>query len=292
MKIAKKINYYKRKVFSNNYNACKRIILNDWTKFTGEPLFDIDNPKTYRQKIQSSKLYNNKIKTHLTDKVTVREWIKEKIGEEYLVPIIGIYESENDINFETLPSCFVIKMNHSSGMNIIVKNKEDIDYCLIREKIKKWKKINFAYKIGLQLQYKDIKPQIIIEEYIEDSNHELNDYKFICFNGTVYYCWVDVDRFGDHRRNIYDLNWKLQPFRQYYDNSDYEIDKPINFDKMINIANILCQGFDHVRVDLYNVDGKIYFSEMTFTNGNGYEEIIPNEYDLILGNLWNDKGVK
>lgn len=119
------------------------------------------------------------------------------------------------------------------------------------------------------------------------------DYKFLCFNGIPYYCWVDTDRFSNHKRNIYDMDWNLQPFNQYsYGNSNYDIPRPSTFEEMKKIATRLSEGFDHVRVDLYEIDGKIYFGEMTFTNGNGTEPFVPDEYDYKLGALWDFHSVR
>ena len=147
-------------------------------------------------------------------------------------------------------------------------------------------KRNYAYYNALELQYDRIIPKIIAEEYIEEVDRDLYDYKFLCFNGEVHYCWVDTDRSTNHSRNVYNLKWELQEWRQKYKNSNDPIKKPENFDNMVNIAKELCKDFTHVRVDLYNVDGKIYFGEMTFTNANGFQIIEPIEYNLMLGELW------
>lgn len=146
-------------------------------------------------------------------------------------------------------------------------------------------KENFAYKHGLELHYKDIPPKITAETYIEDKNKELNDYKIMCFSGTPKFIWVDKGRFTDHRRNIYNTNWELQPFLQLWENTKEEILPPENLDKMINLARILSEGFPFVRVDFYNVDGKIYFGEMTFTSASGIERFIPSDYNRILGDM-------
>ena len=154
-----------------------------------------------------------------------------------------------------------------------------------------WIKQDFAFSgRGFEMHYSHITPKIIAEKYIVDSNGELNDYKFLCFDGVPYYCWVDVGRFTDHRRNVYDMNWVLQPWNQYsYRNTEQILDKPDNFDDMIRIVKTLCKGIPQVRVDLYSVNGKIYFGEMTFTNGKGYELIYPEKYNVMLGSLWKQK---
>lgn len=262
-----------------------QLIMKDWVKHGNEP-FDLFHPVTYRQKIQWSKYYNvSSIKTQLSDKVCVRQWVAERIGEEHLIPVIGVYNSAKEIDFDSLPEQFVIKMNYSSGLNIIVKNKSLISVSDIKKQLKKWRKNRSAYR-NFEMQYRDIVPKILIEQYLDDGDGELKDYKFLCFNGMVYYCWMDFDRYGDHRRNIYDTEWVLQPWIQRHKNKEGIISKPENFDEMLEIAKALCKGFDHVRVDLYNVNGQIYFGEMTFTNGNGLEKIIPQEYDVLLGNMW------
>ena len=151
---------------------------------------------------------------------------------------------------------------------------------------KDWLSTDFGYK-SLELHYSGIAPKIIAEEYIETEYGELQDYKFLCFGGKPYFCWVDMGRYSNHTRNVYDLNWELQPWNQEaYAHYEKPIPRPENFEKMIEIATILSQGFSHVRVDLYNVNGKIYFGEMTFTNGGGFDRILPTEYDRKLGDLW------
>ena len=137
------------------------------------------------------------------------------------------------------------------------------------------------------MQYRDISPLIIAEKLIQDdTDHELRDYKLLCFDGIPYYCWVDCDRYTNHTRNVDDMEWNLMAWTQgNYHNSVETIKKPDNYDAMINIAKKLSQGFGHVRVDLYNVNGKIYFGEMTFTNGSGFEKL-PDEVNIELGSLW------
>lgn len=249
---------------------------------------DWNNLRTYNEKMQWAKLYeNNKQKSTLADKYLVRNWVEEKIGKEYLIPLLGVWDTFDEIDFEKLPDRFVLKTNHGSGTNIIVKDKNCFDKIEAKNRFDMWIKTNFAFKNGFQMQYNDIKPKVIAEKFIECVDGDLKDYKFLCFDGKVYYCWVDSERYSDHRRNIYNLNWELQEWQQhYYKNTDIPIPKPTNFEKMIELAKELCQGYSHVRVDLYNANGRIYFGEMTFTNGSGFEMIHPHEYNLILGDLW------
>lgn len=270
-------------------------VLAKWYKhYTGENL-NLKNPENYTEKIQWLKLYDStQIKADLSDKYKVREWVKEKIGEEYLVPLIsGGIKDASEIDFETLPKKFVIKTNHGSGWNIIVNDKGKLNIKKTITTLNKWLKLNFAFKSGLELHYRLINPCIIIEEYMENLDGELSDYKFLCFNGRPYYCWIDLGRYKDHRRNVYDMEWKLQDWQQHtYLNSESPVAKPKNFEKMVELATVLCQGFSHVRVDFYNINGKILFGEMTFTNGSGRELIHPSEMNVELGKLIDIDSIK
>ncbi len=238
--------------------------------------------------MQWSKFYDTTpIKTTLSDKYLVREWVAEKIGAEYLIPLLGVWDRFSEIDFDALPDRFVLKTNHGSGSVIIVKDKSRFDKADAGRCFDDWINIDYGYATGYELQYSGIKRKIIAEKYVETELGELQDYKFLCFDGKPYFCWVDLGRFGKHTRNVYDLDWKLQLWNQYtYGNSAAPIPKPKNSEKMIEIATVLCQGFSHVRVDLYNIEGKIYFGEMTFTNGCGFDRIIPDKYDFMLGELW------
>ena len=261
------VRYYKRK--NTKVDKIPNELEKRYKKITGDHL-NITNPKSYSEKIQWLKLYDdNDLRTTLTDKVLVRDWIKEKIGEEYLIPVLGVYNHFDEIDFSTLPDKFVIKTNHSSGWNIIVEDKSKLDLKKARKKIESWLKLDYAYWSEYEIHYSPIKPKIIIEKFITDSKGELNDFKFLCFGGECKFMWMDFDRVTNHKRNVYDMNWNLQPWNQYtYGNYEGNVEKPDKFDEMCKIANTLCKGFRHVRVDLYNVDGKIYFGEMTFTNGS------------------------
>lgn len=254
---------------------------------------NLRDPQTFTEKIQWAKLYrNNPILTDLSDKIIVRRWVKEKIGDEYLVPLVGgIYLNPTQIDFDELPNCFVIKTNHGSGTNIIVNDKNNIDVFEIREKLDKYLKTNFAYN-SLELQYKNIKPMIYIEQnLLEGEEKDLPDYKFFCFSGKVFCSYTMIDYVYDHSKGklgFFDRDYKLMPYYR----SDYapimeQIPKPKNYEKMVEIAEKLSEGFSHVRVDLYNIDGKIFFGEMTFTTNSGYCKFVPEEFDTILGQQWN-----
>lgn len=264
-----------------------KILEKEYYESIGHPL-DWNNLQTYTEKMQWEKIYDiNPQKSILADKYLVRGWVKEKIGEKYLIPLLGVWDNYNQIDFTSLPDKFVLKTNHGTGTNIIVKDKARLNKNITRLKIEDWLKMDYAFTNSLQLHYTNISRKIIAEQYLETDRGELQDYKFLCFDGKPYFCWVDLGRFSKHTRTVFDMKWKRQPWTQAnYGVSDEIIPKPINFDEMIKIASILSEGFSHVRVDLYNVNGKIYFGEMTFTNGSGLDPIVPEKYDKELGQYW------
>lgn len=257
-------------------------------KRVGLPL-DLNNPRTYTAKIQRRKIYGIKpIFSELSDKYAVRAWVAERIGENYLIPLCGMWESFDQINFSDLPDKFVLKTNNASGTNYIVSDKKSINLKLLKRKFDYWMKMEYWFAYGYEMQYKFIPPKIIAETYIqpECGATDLRDYKFLCFDGKVCFIWVDEGRYHNHRRFIFDSEWNLMPFNQMYPVEQQSIKRPDNLKEMITIAETLATGFDHVRVDLYNNNGKIYFGEMTFTNGSGFEAIVPSEWDEKLGEYW------
>jgi len=247
-----------------------------------------DAPKAYTEKIQWAKLYDkDPRKTLLSDKYRVREWVAEKIGEEYLIPLLGVWDSFDEIDFSALPKQFALKTNHGSGTNEIVKDKSAIKRKRLKRKFDNWMAMDFAYAAYFEMHYTGIERKIIAEQYLETELGDLPDYKFLCFDGQPHFFWVDTGRYSNHTQNVYNMEWELQSWgKAAYARSDKPIDKPKNFEKMVEIVKILAQDFAHVRVDLYNVNGKIYFGEMTFTNGSGLDRIVPGEYDFRLGELW------
>ena len=260
----------------------------DWyVRRTGSYLH-LENPKTLNEKIQWLKMYNSTpIKTKLADKFLVRDWVKEKIGEQYLIPLLGVYDRFEDIDFSKLPDKFVIKCNHGCAYNIIVKDKSKLDLADVKEKLDMWLSENFAFKAGFELHYRDIPPKILIEQYMENSGSDaLYDYKFWCFNGEVKYMQFRDDFSNNLKMVFYNLKWEKQPF--YYDHPlyDKELEKPNNFEEMIKIAKLLCKDFPFVCVDLYRLnDGTIYFGEMTFTRSSGTGHWNDDKYNLMFGNM-------
>lgn len=259
----------------------------DWSRLRLGRNFDIDKPVGFNEKIQWLKLYDNQpIKTMLSDKVLVRDYIKEMIGEKYLIPCLGIWNSFNEIDWDGLPERFVIKCNHGSCMNAIIKDKKDIDYSQLRIKFAHWMDMNFAFKSGFEMNYSNIERKIMVEEYLGEADDDIKDYKLMCFNGKVKCSFVCSERNTDGLKvTFFDRTWNLMPFERHYPMSKKKIDKPFNYEKMIELAEILAAPFKFVRVDFYEVNNKVYFGELTFYPGSGVEEFTPSKWDIIIGDL-------
>ena len=288
------VQHLERRMLIRKINAQKklpwqeqiRMVEETYLQRIGHPL-NWDNLRTYTEKMQWAKMYDNDPrKSQLSDKYGVRAWVAERIGEEHLIPLLGCWDHFDEIDFDTLPNQFVLKTNNGSGTNLIVKDKSTLNRKHTRRLVQDWLDTDFAYYNPFEHQYSTIPPKIIAEKYMETETGDLPDYKFLCFNGKPYYCWVDKNRYSDHKRFVYDMDWTLQPWNQRYGNYQEDIQCPECFEEMKRIATVLAEDFTHVRVDLYDINGKIYFGEMTFTNGSGYEKIIPDSADVMLGDLW------
>lgn len=249
------------------------------------------DPKTLTEKIQWKKIYDkHPIYTICADKYLVRDYVREKIGKNYLIPLLFHTDNPEKIDFDIIPEPFIIKSNHGSGQLIIVRNKKNIERKRIIHQCKKWLKTNI-YPIGREWQYKNIQPKILIEKLLLDNKSQVpNDYKFNCFNGKVEFIQVDMGRFENHKRIFFDRNWGLLPFTwtekkdnkpAYY--TKQKIPKPPRFSEMIQIAEKLSKDFDYVRVDLYSVNNHVYFGELTFTSGSGFLPFFPEKYDELYG---------
>lgn len=253
---------------------------------TGRNL-DLENPKTFNEKLQWLKLYDaTPLKTRLADKYEVRQWIKDQIGEEYLIPLIGVWDSFDEIDFASMPKSFALKASHGSGWNIIVKDKDELDIADAKTKFDKWLSTNFAFVGGLELHYKNIKPRIIAEKFIENVNG-LIDYRFYCFHGEPKQVWVDIfSGTPQHKREIYDMNWERVQMKCTWPRGGGLLDnKPLNFEKMKLFAKKLSHEFKFVRVDFFEVDRKLYMGEMTFIPMSGIGEFEPEEWDSLLGDM-------
>ena len=250
----------------------------------------INDPKRFTEKIQWRKLYDkDSVYTFLSDKYKVREWVKSKIGEEYLIPLLGHWNHFDEIDFSLLPNQFVLKTNNGCHENYIVKNKEEFlrKKWVARKTMEYWLTSPIYYD-GLELHYKDIPPLIIAEEYLEPKQGDscLVDYKFHCFNGKPFTCQVIEGRTTKETVDVYDINWNHLPIKHpAFPNTNQKRDKPLNYDLMLELATKLSQGFQYVRVDLYSTD-HVFFGEMTFTPANGAERYIPDSWDLEMGKQW------
>ncbi|EGT0014958.1 glycosyl transferase [Clostridium perfringens] len=250
---------------------------------------DLNNPKTFNEKLQWLKLNNRKPEyTMMVDKYLVRQYIADKLGKEYLIPILGVWDDPDEIDFERLPNKFVLKCNHNSGLGMcICKDKTKLNIEKTKKKLKKGIKQDY-YMLHREWPYKNVKRKIIAEKYMVEANGEdLKDYKFMCFNGEVKCSFVCSDRFSDDGMKVtfFDANWNVMPFERHYPKSTETIQKPINYKKMIEFAEKLSKGIPFLRVDFYEIEGKIYFGELTFFPGSGFEEFTPNEADYELGKL-------
>ncbi|MGL6115569.1 MAG: ATP-grasp fold amidoligase family protein [Cetobacterium sp.] len=269
----------------------EKIIKKKYKKIFGKEL-NIDNPQTFNEKIQWRILKEKKdIYTKLADKYLVREYIKETIGEEYLIKLLGVYKKAEDIDYDKLPQKFVLKCNHDSGSVIICNDKSKFNKKEANKKLNFYLKRNFYY-LTREWHYKNIKPFIICEEYIEDNGMEPKDYKFHIFNNSKerkMFIQCDVNRFKNHKRAIFDENWGLQSFLLKHQNPDKLPMKPKKFEKMKELAWELSKDYKAIRIDFYEVNEKIYFGEITFTPGAGTEKFYPEEWDYKLGQMWEIK---
>ncbi|TDQ38648.1 teichuronopeptide biosynthesis TupA-like protein [Aureibacillus halotolerans] len=223
--------------------------------------------------------------TQCADKYEVRNYIKSKGLENILVELYAVYDNSEEINLDSLPHKFVMKTTNGSGTNILCKNKSLIQIDKLKRSLNTWM-VRDYYSLGREWSYKNITPKIVVEEYLEDESNiyeGINDYKFICFNGKAKYIVLDVDRQISHKRNIYDTNWNLIDVSTDYPNFGDVIPMPDHLNEMLAIADELSKDFPFVRVDLYYVNGKVYFGELTFYPWTGYVQFKPDKFDFILG---------
>lgn len=253
---------------------------------------DVKNPKTLNEKLQWLKFnYRFPLQSIVSDKLLVRDYVKEKIGEQYLIPLLGKWKNYEDIDFSTLPEKFVLKCNHDSGGLIVCRDKNKLNYRKAKNKITKSLKSNFYY-IGREYQYRNIKPMILCEKFISDNGNIPMDYKIYCFNGKPDVILVCKDRFSrnTHRASYlyYDQDWNFVPLNKGDDEvDDPKIERPKNLEKMLEIAQILSKDFIFARIDLYNIDGTIYFGEITLSPNSGFDADITKETDAMFGKKIN-----
>jgi len=247
---------------------------------------DLDNPKTYNEKLQWLKLYDrNPLYTQMVDKYAAKEYVAKIIGEEHIIPTLGIYDSYDDINFDDLPDKFVLKCTHNSGFVSICKDKSTFDIEKSRKKLTKGQKQDY-YRLNREWPYKNVPRRIIAEQFmVDESGTELKDYKFFCFNGEPKMLFIATDRPYDTRFDFFDMDFNHLPFVNGHPNASKPIVKPKGFDEMVGLSKKLSKGFPHVRVDLYDINGKIYFGELTFYHYSGFVKFEPEEWDYRIGDM-------
>ena len=275
----------------------KRLLLNVLRELTSDKLYyqiryyytfkrplNLKSPDTLMAKIIWQNLYDrDPVYTQLVDKHAVRTFVKERIGEEFLNTLYGVYDNVDTINFDELPQSFVLKGTHGADMILICKDKDQFNIVKAKKIMKNWLRTNF-YKLWGEHAYNHVPPQIICEQYLANENESaLIDYKYHCFHGVPKHIQIDRDRFINHTLNFYDLQWKRQPFGLWYPQSPIDLPKPQNLELMTEFARKLSSDFPFVRVDFYNVRGRIYFGEMTFYPCNGLGVLDPQEKDFEFG---------
>ena len=250
----------------------------------GKPL-DLDDPQTFNEKLQWLKLHDRRPEyTTMVDKYAVKKYVADKIGEQYIIPTLGVWDKFDDIDFDKLPDQFVLKCTHDSGGSVICRNKSEFDFKAARKKINRCLKHNYYWGCR-EWPYKNVKPRIIAEKYMTDeSGIELKDYKIFNFDGESKLIQVDYDRFKEHKRNLYTTDWKyVESAIQYPTDPNHQIDRPKQLEKMLDLARKLSEGIPHVRTDFYCIDNKIYFGELTFYHGSGFEKFTPESLGEEMG---------
>ena len=251
---------------------------------------DLKNPQTYNEKLQWLKLYDRKYKyTEMADKYAVKKYVSDIIGEKYVVPLLGVWDSVEDVDFDKLPEKFVLKATHNSGGIVICRDKTTLDIETVKNKLSTILKKNY-FSYLREWPYKNVKPRIIAEKLMENSkqkeNTNLNVYKIFCFNGKPEIIQtIQNDKTPDETIDYFDVSWKLLDLKQSFPNSKTPLEKPSTLEEMLSLAAKLSKGVAFLRVDFYDVDGEIYFSEFTFYSDSGMANFYPEEWDCKLGDL-------
>lgn len=262
-------------------------ILKDKYYFRFRKPLNLDNPQTYNEKLQWLKLHDRRPEyTEMVDKYLAKSYVRERIGDEYIIPTLGVWDKFEDIDFDKLPNEFVLKCTHDSGGLVICKDKRHFDYNAAKVKIKKCLKRNYFY-VGREWPYKNVEPRILAETYMEDKTfNELRDYKFFCFNGSVKMLFVATNRQSvteETKFDFFDSDFNHLNITNGHDCNSIDVKKPLNFELMKSLAEKLSNGIPHLRVDFYEVDGKPYFGELTFFHWSGLVPFNPPEWDYTLG---------
>lgn len=277
---------------------------------------NLDDPQTFNEKLQWLKIHDRKpAYTEMVDKYAAKQYVADRIGEQYIIPTLGVWEHFDDIDFDNLPNQFVLKCTHDSGGLIICKDKRKLDKVAAKKKLEKCLKRNY-YWAGREWPYRDVPPRIIAEKYMVDNDEagkdeslkdcnegytlwihaefdyqsekeDLRDYKFYCFDGVMKFVMINSDRNSDKptKADYFDRDFNWLDFTWGYEHAACRPEKPDGFDEMIAIAEKLAQGLPHVRVDLYECNGHIYFGELTFFDGSGFDKIEPIEWEYRIGEM-------
>lgn len=248
---------------------------------------NLNNPETYNEKLQWLKLHDhNPLYTKLVDKYAVREYVSDHVGEKYLIPLFGVWDTFEEIQWEKLPNQFVLKTTHDSGTVIVCHDKSNFNVKAAEKIIKSSLRRNY-YLLTKEWPYRDVKPRIIAEKYMHNKSESgLKDYKFFCFNGDPKFCFVASDRdINQTKFDFFDMKFNSLNISQHYPRSAKKIICPSSFNEMIEISKKLSKGLIHVRVDLYEVDRRPYFGELTFYHFSGLAPFDPPEVDKTIGDM-------
>lgn len=282
----------KRIIFLAQHGWFKNMTDENFLKMQFKNVFgyelNLDNPQSFNEKIQWLKLYNRDPRyTSLVDKYEVKKIVSDIIGDEYIIPTLGVWSHFDEIDFEQLPEQFVLKCTHDSGGLVICKDKSKLDRKATKKKIERCLRNNY-YLQNREWPYKDVRRKIIAEVYmVDESGYELKDYKFFCFDGKAKAMYIATDRGNpnvDTKLDFYDMNFNHLPFTNGHPNATVIPQKPKLFEKMRALAEVLSKEIPHARVDFYDINGKIYFGEITFFHFSGFQKFNPDSWDKIFGN--------
>ncbi len=271
------------KVWRESDEACVRRRYRD--RIGREP--DLDRPLRFNDKVLWMSLFGRDPRwVTCADKHAVREFVAERVGERYLIPMLAVVDDAGAIDFDALPEAFIAKATHASGWNLLVRDRSGFDPRVARRTLARWLEKNY-YVGKREWQYRDIPPRIVFESLLTDDRGRIpDDLKLWCFGGggrDATIVQVDVDRFERHRRAFYDLDWRRLPFSRAYEPAATDVPRPENLDELVDVALRLAEGFPFVRADLYTVGGRVYFGELTFTPDGAMAAFDPDDWDERLG---------
>lgn len=259
---------------------CFRIRMGHWP--------DLKSPRTFSEKLQWLKLYDRRPEyPRLTDKVEVRKFVAATIGADHLIPLLGTWDTANEIDFDALPDQFVLKCTHDSDSVVICRDKSRLDVRRTRAALARHLAKNYFWA-SREWPYLNIRPRVLAEQFMQDeSGTELKDYKFFCFDGEPKALFIASDRSSkteETKFDFFDMDFRLLPFTNGHPNSGRTLCRPNAFDQMVTLVRTLAKGLPHVRVDLYEINGHLYFGELTFAHWGGLTPFVPEEWDAIFGN--------